>query len=74
MTILNPTSRLGGVIRDSLHSQRSGVLLAALCLLGVIAMDLIAPWPLKIIFDHVLLAHPLPAWLAPLQALLALGT
>ena len=74
MTILNPTSRLGGVIRDSLHSQRSGVLLAALCLLGVIAMDLVAPWPLKIIFDHVLLAHPLPAWLSPLQALLALGT
>ena len=49
-------------------------MLAVLCLLGVIAMDLIAPWPLKIIFDHVLLAHPLPAALAPLQGLLALGS
>jgi ATP-binding cassette, subfamily B, bacterial len=26
------------------------------------------------VFDHVLLAHPLPAWLSPMQALLALGT
>ncbi len=74
MKPLPSTSRLGAVIRDSLREQRAGVLVAALCLLGVIAMDLVAPWPLKVIFDHVLLAHPLPAWLSPLQGLLALGT
>ena len=68
------TSPLALVIRDCLGNQRSSMWLAALCLLGVIAMDLIAPWPLKIIFDHVLLNHPLPAWLSPLQGLLALGT
>ena len=68
------TSPLALVIRDCLGNQRSSMWLAALCLLGVIAMDLIAPWPLKIIFDHVLLNHPLPDWLSPLQGLLALGT
>jgi ATP-binding cassette, subfamily B, bacterial len=67
-------SPLALVIRDCLRRQRASVLLASLCLLGVIAMDLIAPWPLKIVFDHVLLNHPLPAWLAPLQGLLDLGT
>ena len=29
-------------------------------LLGVTAMDLLAPWPIKIILDHLLLAQPLP--------------
>ena len=67
-------SPLARVIRECLRRQRASVLWACLCLLGVIAMDLIAPWPLKIVFDHVLLSHPLPAWLAPLQGLLALGT
>jgi ATP-binding cassette subfamily B protein/subfamily B ATP-binding cassette protein MsbA len=64
---------LARLIRDCLRKQRGGVLLAALSLLGVIAMDLVAPWPLKIIFDHVLLAHPLPSALSPLRGLLALG-
>lgn len=68
------TSRLGGVILESLRSQRAGLALAVLSLLGVIAMELIAPWPLKIIFDHILLGHSLPAALAPLQGLLAMGT
>lgn len=36
-------------------------------------MDLLAPWPLKVVFDHVLLGHPLPTWLARLQDLLAMG-
>jgi ATP-binding cassette, subfamily B, bacterial len=68
------TSRLRHVIGQSLRSQRSSLIVASLCMLGVIAMDLIAPWPLKIIFDQVLLGHPLPSSLWPLQGLLALGT
>jgi ATP-binding cassette, subfamily B, bacterial len=70
---MRQASPLARLIRQCLRQQRGGLVLAALSLLGVIAMDLIAPWPLKIIFDHVLLAHPLPAALAPLQGLLALG-
>ena len=73
MTAHTPASPLRAVIVDSLRSQRTGLLVASVCMFGVIAMDLIAPWPLKIIFDHVLLGHPVPAWL-PLHRLLALGT
>jgi len=68
------SSRLGAVIRENLRHQRSGLVVATLCLLGVIAMDLLAPWPLKIVFDHVLLGQPLPAALSPLKVLLDLGT
>lgn len=74
MTPSRFTSPLARVIRDCLRAQRGSLLLASICLLGVIAMDLVAPWPLKIVFDHVLLAHPLPSWLAPLQGLLDMGT
>ena len=69
-----PSSRLGAVIRENLRHQRSGLVIATLCLLGVIAMDLLAPWPLKIVFDHILLGQPLPAALSPLKGLLDLGT
>lgn len=66
-------SRLRAVIAACLREQRLPLALAALSLLGVVAAELLAPWPLKIIFDHLLLGHPLPAALAPLQPLLDLG-
>ena len=73
MTPWRRASPLRGVIAQSLRSQRAGLALAVVSLLGVIAMELVAPWPLKIIFDHLLLGHPLPPALAPLQGLLAQG-
>lgn len=67
-------SRLRTVIVDSLRLERRSVIVAALSLLGVIAMELLAPWPLKFVFDHILLARPLPDQLAGLQGLLSLGS
>ncbi len=64
---------LGTLILEALRAERGGLLLAAACLAGVVAMDLLAPWPLKIVFDHVLLGHPLPPALSALQPLLDLG-
>ena len=61
------------VITGCLHEQRWAVLGAALAMMGVVAAELLAPWPMKIIFDHILLARPLPASLAALQPLLNLG-
>lgn len=66
-------SRLRAVITACLVEQRLPLMLAALSLLGVVAAELLAPWPLKIIFDHLLLGHPLPPALARLQPLLDLG-
>jgi len=65
--------RLRAEIVACLKEQRMPLLLAALSLLGVVAAELLAPWPLKIIFDQLLLGHPLPPALAPLQPLLDLG-
>ena len=65
--------RLYVLVRACLREQRLALLLAAVALAGVVAADVLAPWPLKIIFDHILLAKPLPAALAFLQPLLDLG-
>lgn len=67
-------SRLRRLIAGCLAEQRLSLALAALALLGVVVCDLLAPWPLKLIFDHVLLRHPLPPSMSALQPLLDLGT
>src|SRR5207244_4950519 len=44
--------------------------LGGLCTLGVAATDLLKPWPLKVILDHVILDKPLPRFLSFLQGVL----
>lgn len=68
-----PGSPLAALIRDSLRQMRGPLAVSALALAGVMLTDLLAPWPLKIIFDHILLHQPLPPALQPLQGLLAQG-
>lgn len=74
----SPPSRFSRLIRDCLAEQSGALMLAACGLFGVVVADLLAPWPLKIIFDQILLNHPLPAaWgdaARPLQWLLEQGT
>lgn len=55
------------LVRDCLWQMRGQIGLSLLCMLGFTLTELLAPWPLKIIFDHLLLEKPLPAtlgWLA----------
>lgn len=47
-----------------LQPYRRGVVVLALLALLEIALSMTAPWPLKIVVDNVLAAHPLPAPLA----------
>jgi ATP-binding cassette subfamily B protein len=56
-----------------LREARWRLTAAGLCTLGVAATDLMRPWPIKVIFDHVLLDKPLPSYLHPLGGLLAGG-
>lgn len=71
---MNPRlSHLGGLILGRLRAHRMKVALALLSLLGATAMDLLAPWPLKLVIDYVLLAKPLPASLSWLKCLLGAG-
>jgi len=65
--------RFRRLVLASLREMRAPLALAAFALLGVILADLLAPWPLKVIFDHILLAQPLPPALAPLAPVLAQG-
>jgi ATP-binding cassette, subfamily B, bacterial len=67
------TARFGSLIRACLAEQCVAITLAAIALAGVVLCELLVPWPLKVIFDHILLAQPLPASLAMLQPLLDLG-
>src|SRR5438067_13048096 len=52
-------TRLRHLVIGHLVQTRSSLALAALCLLGALLMELLAPWPLKLIFDHVLMGKPL---------------
>lgn len=70
--LLHP--RLWAIVRECLRSMAGSVALAAIGLLGVIAAELLAPWPLKIVFDHILLGKDLSPGVAFLQPVLGLGT
>lgn len=59
------------IVVKRLYRMKGSLLLAALSMLGFTVCELLAPWPLKLIFDQVLLHKPLEADYPPLQALLA---
>ena len=75
--------RLGGLMHvlrylaPELGPHRRTLALTGVCMLGVTAMQLLAPWPLKVVFDNVLvpdvhsstLVEQIPdGWLLPLVA------
>jgi len=66
-------TRFKQVVLNHLLQVKGGLFLAALCVLGFTLTALLAPWPLKLIFDHVLLDKPLPAYLGFLGAMLPGG-
>ena len=58
------TPHLWSVVAATLRRYRLRLVVAGSCLLGAIAADLLAPWPLKIVVDQLLLDKPVPPWLA----------
>jgi len=66
-------NRFRRIVKAHLRRVKGGLCLAALCALGYTLAELLAPWPLKIIFDHVLLEKPLPPSLAILNGALQSG-
>jgi ATP-binding cassette, subfamily B, bacterial len=71
VTASSPLRRL---IFADLKTRKGSILLALIGLLGVIGLEILAPWPLKIVIDHILLAKPLPDSLSWFAALLTPGT
>ena len=66
-------SRFKEIVLSHLLKMKGSLSLAALCLIGYTAIDLLKPWPLKVLFDYVLLQQPLPASLSSLQGTLQDG-
>src|SRR3989441_122092 len=66
-------SRFKQVVINHLLQVKASLFPAALCMLGFTLTGLLAPWPLKIIFDYVLLDHRLPPSLSLLGGVLQHG-
>ncbi len=66
---LSRRTRFNRLILAHLSEVKGSLFLAAFCTLGLALTDLLRPWPLKIIFDHVLLNKPLPSYLFFLKGL-----
>jgi ATP-binding cassette subfamily B protein/subfamily B ATP-binding cassette protein MsbA len=58
------------LVSHCLGQMRGKIFFALLCMCGFTLTELLSPWPLKIIFDHILLAKPLPPALHWLTGLL----
>ncbi|HEY6802134.1 MAG TPA: ABC transporter ATP-binding protein [Pyrinomonadaceae bacterium] len=57
-------NRFKAVISGQLAADKWNFVLAFLCTFSVAIADLLKPWPLKLIVDHVLLTRPLPTTLS----------
>lgn len=64
---VNAGGRLRTVVLRHLRETKGSLALAAAGVLGTTLTDLVSPWPLKLIFDYVLLQKELPATLATLD-------
>ena len=53
-------------ITDLLYPHWKTLSLAFIAVLGTSITDVLEPWPLKIVFDHVFGSKRLPEWLAPI--------
>lgn len=75
--LVQPTTRvspLRQLIFADLKMRKASIAVTIASLLGVIVMDLLAPWPLKIVIDNILLAKPLPESLGWFQAVISQKT
>lgn len=64
-----PRSRMKQIVARELRKARWQLAAGLLCIGGSTLMALVAPWPIKLIFDHILLGKPWPEALQPVLAL-----
>lgn len=65
--------RLTRIVRRQLAGSKGSLAWAGACTLGLTLTELARPWPLKVIFDNVLLGKPLPRTVSFLNELLLMG-
>lgn len=74
---MSPTkkrTRFNQIVMAYLRRVRKQLLFGVICIFGTTAMALVAPWPVKFIFDQILLDKPAPTWLGPLAGYLHGGS
>jgi ATP-binding cassette, subfamily B, bacterial len=72
---MNPrNSRFKRIVLNDLRLRKWSIVFAFLSLLGATVMELLSPWPIKLVVDYILLAKPLPQSYLWLQPLFASGT
>lgn len=64
-------TQLRQLVAGFLGQAKGSLFFATLCTLGLTVSDLLRPWPLKIIFDNILLNKPLPGYLSFLDGVFA---
>src|SRR4051812_19511976 len=62
-------SRFKQVLISHLSEMKGSLSIAALSTVGLSLTELLRPWPLKIIFDNILLNKPLPSYLSFLDGM-----
>lgn len=70
---MKKTSRFRQLVLNRLRQVKGPLSFAILSMLGFTLTEVMAPWPLKIIFDHILLDKPLPSSLSFLGSLFQSG-
>lgn len=63
-------TRFNQIVVGNLKEAKDQLALAVLSIIGFTVTSLLVPWPLKLIFDHVLLEKPLPEGLAFLSGVI----
>ena len=66
-------SRFRQVLLTYASEVKGSLTVAFLCTFGLALADLLKPWPLKIIFDNILLSKPLPDYLSFLHGMFESG-
>ncbi len=61
---LNELHSVRGWFSKYARKHRGTLALAMLASLGVVAVQIAAPWPIKVIFDNILAKHARPSWLS----------
>ncbi len=61
------------IVIGHLNKVKGSLAASALCMIGFTITELVSPWPLKIIFDHIMLDKSLPSSLSFLNGLIAQG-
>ncbi|MGB3942120.1 MAG: ABC transporter ATP-binding protein, partial [Candidatus Manganitrophaceae bacterium] len=67
------SSTFNRIVLNQLSKVKGNLFVASVCMICYTLTELLAPWPLKIIFDYILLAEPLPSSLSFLKGIFQRG-